>query len=636
MKQFQTSIKAIVEVNLVLVGILAVILAWFGTDKIAQSSIEAQRFSLGRVVSVASENEVKEVLKKSIQLGTEIKSAKRFKETFKQYTKHGDKSGLPVMLDDTFSGRFVTAGILKVERIRLYDKKMELISQSERGTAKRLPIEEAIKKAVTDRDKSEKFKPFDFYWCHETRCFYSTIMPIGGLRLKGYLEIVVDPTFNLRNVEHQIGSPIAIYVDGNVQFQSESWVESDESSIFVDHKMERVPGAMLVVSAKEDISQLFDTLTEVKYGTLITYVLAIIVILFISLLILKHQLFKPLKDLLGNLDTVAQNDLTVDLKPAGIKELNVIIQGISALVNSIENTLLVVKQTSGELTDTATSLQVGTKETASNMLSQNEKANNLTANVQDMIDSSEVVRSEINQASDVAKSVKESASQSVAVIHDTVSSMNLLSTSFDDLSTNIKSLDQKVENIGEIIGTIKSISEQTNLLALNAAIEAARAGESGRGFAVVADEVRSLAVKTQDSAIEIENMVSELMTVTHGAVQSTEAGSEQVHISNDHSTKAMESLERIAEAINNIVDHNGRVEQAMLNQHGSAVDVAENVRNIRDLSEETSDHARSTAESGEELINNAQKLSLLLSSFKFHEHSNANAGKFQDDQDVLF
>ncbi len=180
----------------------------------------------------------------------------------------------------------------------------------------------------------------------------------------------------------------------------------------------------------------------------------------------------------------------------------------------------------------------------------------------------------------------------------------------------IEALDQRSQEVSNVLEIIKGIAEQTNLLALNAAIEAARAGEMGRGFAVVADEVRKLANLSHESTRSIESIVTQLRNEARNAVQTMEHARDSAVEHSRRLEDAVVGLDRIVARVAEIRAFNVRMAESVRTQENLTDSVDQNLASIGRIAQRTASEAEQTRGVSEELVVLARTMNEAVNRFR--------------------
>ncbi|MBC53527.1 MAG: chemotaxis protein [Gammaproteobacteria bacterium] len=225
------------------------------------------------------------------------------------------------------------------------------------------------------------------------------------------------------------------------------------------------------------------------------------------------------------------------------------------------------------------------------------------------------VASNTARTSSAAEEADNSVEQGHHSIEESLSATTQLAENIDDITQLINGLGTDSKAIGSVIEVINAIAEQTNLLALNAAIEAARAGEQGRGFAVVADEVRTLAQCTQNSTVEIKDIISRIQNSTSSCVDSITDAQSKAKACVSYNQQAGQSYTSISKAVSDIRNMTFQVATAVEEQSAVAEEVNRNIVNIQGQSEKTSEASRINADSSTRLARDIAAMRELVKQF---------------------
>lgn len=340
----------------------------------------------------------------------------------------------------------------------------------------------------------------------------------------------------------------------------------------------------------------------------------ILTILFIYVIL--TSLIKQLREISTTMEKVTENnDLSAQAGVFGTDELGNIAKGLNKTLSTFSNAITEIKNSSVSLAASAQQSSVIVNNNVASLQQQRDETAQVATAVEEMSATVQEVSRNANEAMSSTHQVNTKAIESQTVVGDSLEAINNLASEVSEIGSLISGLHSTTSNISNVIGVIKGIADQTNLLALNAAIEAARAGEQGRGFAVVADEVRTLAQRTQDSTIEIEDIINQLQNEANNANTMAIGTQKRAGESIDGAHQIELSLTGIVTAVSDINLMIEQIATAAEEQVSVTEEINKNVNDIDKKSAEVTSGAQDVSLAASEQVDIANDLERLAAKF---------------------
>ncbi|MEE4245733.1 MAG: methyl-accepting chemotaxis protein [Kangiellaceae bacterium] len=375
------------------------------------------------------------------------------------------------------------------------------------------------------------------------------------------------------------------------------------------------------IMAEMDKAEAYASVLQLENELLSASVITGIVLVVIAIAIaywLSGRLIGPIRLIASRLSNMSQGDadLTYRLRPVGIAELDSISDGLNAFVVRLQKMIARITSAIDTLAAASTELSASTEQTSQTTKLQREKTQEVysaIASVLALVEDNQAVTASAVENTSRSKESTQVNSERAAMAEQNIQQ---LVAEVDSSAETLKNLHEEVTRINEVLSVIDSIADQTNLLALNAAIEAARAGEHGRGFAVVADEVRTLASKTQESTVIIQEQITQLTRAAESSVESMSRASVSAQGGIHLVSTVSKTLQDLQNNIMSLADVNHSVAESGDRQVSEMARIRNHIESLNTSSQELEETTQSITDAAINLSFVAEQLMKDTKDFK--------------------
>lgn len=347
-------------------------------------------------------------------------------------------------------------------------------------------------------------------------------------------------------------------------------------------------------------------------GTGLT-ILATLAAALLTTLPLRRQL----PPVVGVATAIARGDLTQSIPPSrDSTEVGRLLRAFQEMIRGL-NALITQAQQSGiQISSSTTQIAAAGRQLEATVNEQVASLHEVKATSRQIAATSGELAQAMDEVEKTAEATTQAATSSQVNLDKIQTAMQHLVTATQAIAAKLKVMDEKANNINNVVTTITKVADQTNLLSLNAAIEAEKAGEYGAGFAVVAREIRRLADQSAVATLEIEQMVKGMQTSVSSGVMEMDRFSREVGQYVDEVGEISQQIANFIQEVQGLAPQFATISQRMDEQYRGAEQISIAIAQLSDAHLQTMQSLQETNNALTQLDDAAQGLQQEISQFQ--------------------
>lgn len=345
---------------------------------------------------------------------------------------------------------------------------------------------------------------------------------------------------------------------------------------------------------------------------------ALMIIFCILAIVIVLKLVRAIIEAVNNLNRVADGELNFILPERLLNRrdeigrianaIGSLVQKFAQILNNIINSMHDLDSFSVEfkknfdiIGESIDNINIAVDEMARGSVHQAEDTQTVSSSLEVMSEAITKTSDGVDLLSESANRMKKNNDMAGSTLKELIEISTRAQSSIDEVQNQTNLTNQSAMDIRSATDVIADIASQTNMLSLNASIEAARAGEQGKGFAVVAEEIRKLAEQSGQSASQIREIVTTLISNSDHSVEIMNGVVDEIHIQYEKLGVTRDAFNQLDEEVKQVVREIEIITGEIANIAQSRTGVMDGIGSLSAVAEENAASSEQTSASMEQL-----------------------------------